>query len=258
MDAEHDGYTRLCQPITHRRRLVNIHDRYWLVLDELRGRGTHKYEFLYHFAPEAQLLVYGDEVRGEVDCRARLKQAGLQLFMYGSAPVYTEVQCGQMQPLQGWSSERYGQRKPNPVLCATMQEQAPAGMLTLLLPGTENKCSRRLNARGGRSIAAVIREGEYEDVIVQSLGNSVLHLMECALQGEFFWIRTQNGAVVQVLAINGRKLELGDHVVFENDEPLPYVMAHVWENGIVIERGEREGRVRVYVRDLRDRQFQRR
>jgi hypothetical protein len=43
--------------------------------------------------------------------------------------------------------------------------------------------------------------------------------------------------------------------VFESKEVIPYVQAYFWDNGILIELGEHEGK--VYVRDLRDRQFQR-
>jgi len=75
------------------------------------------------------------------------------------------------------------------------------------------------------------------------------------MKGEFFWLRTENGALKQLFAVNATTFSYSGEKVFESREPT-HVVAHFWENGIVIERGEHEGK--VYVRDLRDRQFQRR
>jgi len=43
--------------------------------------------------------------------------------------------------------------------------------------------------------------------------------------------------------------------LFEESEPVSHVSIHLWEQGMVIERGDKEGN--VYVRDLRGREFQR-
>jgi hypothetical protein len=193
------------------------------------------------------------------------------MFMYGSGVVQAEALCAQYEPAQGWSSHRYGQREPSPVLRATMKEQAPAAMMTFLMPGLDPKRSRQLQARGSRSIVAVVREGDYEDIAVQSMDDAPLRLMDYSLHGEFFWIRTKNGALVQLIAVNAKSFRFAggsalsgsnalpsvpsEDAVFDSREAIPYVTAYFWENGIVIERGEHEGK--TYVRDLRDRQFQR-
>ena len=75
------------------------------------------------------------------------------------------------------------------------------------------------------------------------------------MRGEFFWMRLENGNLCRLLAINARFFKFGGETVFDSKEPIPYVQAYFWESGIVIERGDaNEGK--VYVRDLRDRQFQ--
>jgi hypothetical protein len=254
IDGEHDGFSLLPQGITHRRRLVYIRPNYWIVLDELSGRGEHDYEFLYHFAPGAELMVFGEERRGEVDCRARIGETGLNMFMYGSGPVQAAAVCGETDPIQGWSSRRYGERRPSPMLRTTLRGFTPAAMLSFLIPGDEPRRSRRFEAGSTNAIAAAVREGKYDDVAVMSMDDRELRLMDCLMKGEFFWMRTEDGTLKQLLAVNVRKFSYAGEVVFESQEPSPYVVAHFWDNGIVIERGEHEGR--VYVRDLRDRQFQ--
>lgn len=50
--AEHYGYRRLPQPITHRRTVTfNKRERSWLIVDEFLGDGEHVYELRFHFAP---------------------------------------------------------------------------------------------------------------------------------------------------------------------------------------------------------------
>jgi hypothetical protein len=255
IDGEHDGYSRLQEQVTHRRRLVYIRPNYWIVLDELQGTGEHDYEFLYHFAPNAELLIFGEERRGEVDCRARIKEAVLQMFMYASGPLQAEAVCGQVAPIQGWSSHCYGERKPSPVLRATLTGFAPVGMMSFLIPGEEARPSRRFESGGGSTIGAAVRDGDYDDIAIMSMEGAELHLIDCVMRGEFFWLRTENGALKQLLAVNARSFKHAGETIFESPQLIPYVTAYFWENGIVIERGEQEGK--VYVRDLRDRQFQR-
>jgi hypothetical protein len=254
VDGEHDGYAVLPQHIEHRRRLIHIRPNYWIVLDDLRGKGEHNFDFLYHFAPDVELFVFGDERKGDVECRARIKDTALQMFMYGSTSVRAEAVCGQVRPIQGWASRRYGERHPSPVLRASMRAYAPVFMMTLMMPGTSPTQSRRFNGNSSHAIAAVIRNGEFDDIAVSCLEDGDLHLNDCVMRGEFFWMRLQNGDLQRVVAVNAQYFSHGDETVFESRQPIPYVQAYFWENGIVIERGEREGK--VYVRDLRDRQFQ--
>ena len=50
--AEHYGYQRLSQLVTHRRTVrFNKADRFWLIEDELTGEGTHECAFRFHIAP---------------------------------------------------------------------------------------------------------------------------------------------------------------------------------------------------------------
>lgn len=256
IDAVHDGYAHKPAAVVHRRRLIYIRPDYWIVLDDLLGRGKHDYEFLYHFASDARLTIFGEENRGEIDCRANIGDAGLQLMLYASAPLRASVECGQYEPIQGWSSQRYGERVPSPVLRASVREEAPVSMMSFLVPGKRSVESRRFQANSNHAMAAAIRDGEFDDVAATIAIDGDLNMLDCTMRGEFFWMRMQNGNLCRLLAVNASSFKYGGETVFESKEPIPYVQAYFWDNGIVIERGgENEGK--VYVRDLRDRQFQR-
>jgi hypothetical protein len=50
--AEHFGYRRLPNPLTHRRSVeFNKAEKYWSIDDELIGRGGHRFTFAFHLAP---------------------------------------------------------------------------------------------------------------------------------------------------------------------------------------------------------------
>jgi hypothetical protein len=242
-----DGVVNLGN-VLHRRRMVHVRPNYWIVLDELQGRGEHDFDFFYHFAPEAQITVLSDEKRGEINCRARIDDAGLQLCMYASDQVSAEV-------IQGWASRCYGERLAAPVLKASMRSVAPAAMMSFLVPGNEQLQSRPFKANSNHTIAVAVRDGEYDDIAVMAVEDGDLQLIDCSMRGEFFWLRTENGNLNRLLAVNAYSFSYAGEVIFESKEKIPYVQAYFWENGIVIERGEHEGK--VYVRDMRDRQFQR-
>ncbi len=257
IDAEHDGYSRLKQPVTHRRKVLFTRPNYWIVMDELRGRGEHTFDFHYHFAAGAKLFVVGDEQKGEIDVRAKVEQTGLQMSVFAAANIRAEVLCGQYSPIQGWTSGLYGERRPAPVFKASMKAFAPLSVLTFVVPGVGNGLrTRRLDVPAG-SVAAAIQDGAFEDVCVMSLDPAAtVRLTDFNMCGEFFWIRTENGLLRQVLAVNATEFVYAGEMIIRESKPLPHAVAHLWDNGLVIERGEEEGK--VYVRDLRDRQLQRR
>jgi hypothetical protein len=62
--AEHYGYRRLPDPVTHRRS-VTFHkeDRYWLIEDEFLGNTNHTFEVRFHFAPGLQINLDETSVR---------------------------------------------------------------------------------------------------------------------------------------------------------------------------------------------------
>jgi uncharacterized heparinase superfamily protein len=56
VEAAHDGYCRLSNPVIHRRRLELSADRV-TVKDSIEGNGQHRVEIFFHFHPEAEARV---------------------------------------------------------------------------------------------------------------------------------------------------------------------------------------------------------
>jgi hypothetical protein len=250
-----DATVTLPNDVTHRRRLIHVPPRYWMVVDELAGKGEHDFDFLYHFARDVQLNIVSEEERGDIECLAHIEEAGLQLHMHASGNVRAAAVCGQVNPIQGWSSRMYGERSPSPVLQASVHGTAPVAMISFIVPGLDGGRSRRMKTNTNLAIAASVKDGDCDDLVVLAMEDGELHFLDYVMRGELFWLRTSEGRLRRIFALNARFFSCGGETIFESGCVIPYVQAHFWENGIVIQRGDNEGK--VYVRDLRDRQFQR-
>ena len=51
LDAEHDGYLSLPDPVVHRRRVIFVKPGYWILVDDLSGAARHQVDLTFQFAP---------------------------------------------------------------------------------------------------------------------------------------------------------------------------------------------------------------
>ncbi len=60
IEALHHAYTRLADPVTHKRKITfNKSQRTFIIEDNLLGKGDHKIEMMFHFAPEVKVVDLG-------------------------------------------------------------------------------------------------------------------------------------------------------------------------------------------------------
>lgn len=131
-DAEHDAYNGLPDPVAHRRRVIFVKPRYWLLVDDVTGAGTHRVEIRFQFAPMDVQIDSAGCVRATLD-----GQRGLLLRTFTSAALEGDVRVGCRAPLEGWVSPNYGQLEPAPVVVYAANAPLPIRIVTLLYP-TEN------------------------------------------------------------------------------------------------------------------------
>jgi len=196
VEGEHDGYRRLPQGVIHRRRLLFIPPESWIVVDDFRGSGEHKFDFLYHFPEDAE-------------------ESGLRLSLFASHPVQTARTAG-------WISRGYGEKKPCSTFRATFTGAVPAGAMTFLLPHGREEVVRQLTLANGSGIACSYEHHGFEDIAVLAIGDSVMTLADFRMRGEFFWLRLEGGVLKQVLAVRASSLDRGGSDIFRRSEPGPY------------------------------------
>jgi hypothetical protein len=147
VDAEHDGYGRLSDPVTHRRWLVAPPTQAWaLVVDALDGLGEHEMRASWPLHPALDVIATSQGHRVEKD-----GIPALQIAYAATSPVLVDQVKGDVETNLGWWSERLEARTPSwlvsgvcrgsvPMVMATVlqhQGQGAAGALTDLVVGVE-------------------------------------------------------------------------------------------------------------------------
>jgi hypothetical protein len=203
LEAEHDGYNRLPQPVIHRRRLLHIPGEYWIIVDDFRGSGNHTFDFHYHFGSQVDATM---ECPSDYDLAIRAQEAELFLGIYASHPMTPELLTAQTAPITGWISRGYGHRQPSCSLRATFETSASSSpaAITFLVPHSTSPVIERLTVDAGSAIACAYHHDAFKDIAVFSTGTSEIQVSGLRMQGEFFWIRMKESVVLKTIAIRGR------------------------------------------------------
>ncbi|MGA9993821.1 MAG: alginate lyase family protein, partial [Pyrinomonadaceae bacterium] len=122
--AEHDGYRRLTQPVTHRRAVrFDKRERFWLIEDAFTGEGEHTLKFRFHFDTGLDVSVRDDATVSASDetTSARLIVAALDL----DAPPLLE---------QLFTSRNYGEKQESVSACWTTRAKTPSSFRWAIVP----------------------------------------------------------------------------------------------------------------------------
>ena len=145
LDAEHDGYESLPEPVHHRRRVIFIKradsgqgkevnsgqpaPAYWIVVDDLSGSGRHEIDLTFQFATVNVAL--GSHPWARVGSPHR---RCLWISPFPSAPAQPALKCGAPAPIRGWISPEFTRLSPAPMLIYRFAVALPWRIVTLLLP----------------------------------------------------------------------------------------------------------------------------
>jgi hypothetical protein len=152
VDASHSGYRRLADPVSHRRQLIHVRARYWLIVDHLLGADRHLIERRFHFPPGARADLAGDRLLlirstclstvltwpetaepwptgARRDDAARGADRGEAAAGDGSSLLL------ESRLEDGWVSRAYGQREPAPVLVQRIEARLPLALPIAIVPG---------------------------------------------------------------------------------------------------------------------------
>jgi hypothetical protein len=128
-DADHDAYCRLADPVVHRRRVVFVKPRYWIVVDDLYGDARHDVELRYQFGDVH--LVAGDGAW--VHAIAKSGRA-LAIRAWSAVRLTRDMATGCCEPVRGWWSPEYGQRVPAPALTYGASAALPLRIVSVIVP----------------------------------------------------------------------------------------------------------------------------
>ncbi|MGA2847537.1 MAG: alginate lyase family protein [Terracidiphilus sp.] len=127
----HSGFAGQKAPTQQRRFIAALAGGYWMVLDEINGRGRHAIESLVHLASNAAPEV------GEAYTNVTMGLLKLRFHpFYDQAGLSHTTICtrGQLDPIQGWYAPEFGKKMPNSVLSFSTNSTLPAKIGYLIAP----------------------------------------------------------------------------------------------------------------------------
>jgi uncharacterized heparinase superfamily protein len=136
--AEHDGYERLGDAVTHRRIVVALLNGSFLVVDRLAATGIHRYSQQWPLHPA--LEVETCSARGVV---ARRPSSGVLLSVAGES-ISVSATRGETEPTMGWWSERLESVAPSWLVSVDTEANGPVELATLIVPFEEEVPEVRL------------------------------------------------------------------------------------------------------------------
>ena len=123
-DGEHTGYTRLPEPVVHRRQIwFHKGQGVWVVRDALVGEGTHTVRGFLHLAP------LGVTLESEAPWVVRVTGAASDLVIAWSPEPGLSVTVG-----EGWLSQHYGAIQAAPVVTYQKRGVVPMVITFVLAP----------------------------------------------------------------------------------------------------------------------------
>lgn len=144
VDAEHDGYRRLAEPVVHRRWLVAPPDGEELVVvDLLSGKGTHSARVSWPLHPELDVHPIDG---GHVATAAG--RTVLSLAYASTAPTAPEQIRGDPATNLGWWSRRLEEREPSWLIGARSAGTMPFVMASVLGVGAAQVCAAQVTRTG--------------------------------------------------------------------------------------------------------------
>jgi hypothetical protein len=117
----HDGYRRLADPVTHRRRIVlEKSARRILVEDSIEALGRHQVEIFFHCSEDCAV----EAIAGGYAIRRGGKT--VTLLFPGAGVSETRVLRGSLEPMGGWVSRRFDDKQPAPTIVWRTDIAGPA------------------------------------------------------------------------------------------------------------------------------------
>ncbi|MGH8543280.1 MAG: heparinase II/III family protein, partial [Gammaproteobacteria bacterium] len=110
--GEHDGYSRLEDPVLHRRTLeLDERSRILSIRDDIVANGTHEITAYFHLAENALLAAEGPN-------RYRIAVGGGTVTLEVDARFAVDILAGSDEPIGGWVSRGYHRKVPSTTVIA--------------------------------------------------------------------------------------------------------------------------------------------
>jgi asparagine synthase (glutamine-hydrolysing) len=159
--GEHSGYQRHEGGVVHRRSVLFLKDDLWVVVDHLRGTGSHhaRLHWLFGF-PDVSYA------RDEGRARLQTSSGPFSLAVYDEVgrPLVGTVVSGAEHPPRGWLSRSYGERQATASL--VVERDTTSGVSFVSVMGAGSPTLRHDGARWSVTHEAGTTQLRIEDGLI--------------------------------------------------------------------------------------------
>jgi hypothetical protein len=210
LDGSHDGYTRLPEPVIHRRQVLFVKGEYWVLADWALGKGSHRYDLLFHLTPWSNPVLEGSAFKARTG-----GSTGLAIIPFYPSENEARVVQGEKSPIQGWVSFESGEAVTSPTLEYRMVGRAPARFAVALFPYTSGDELPVLEGHTWPSsdpqtaLAASLTFRSWTDYVLATLDPSAnLSAGPCETDGGVAFLRWDRGAeqFTRAFLLGGKEL----------------------------------------------------
>jgi hypothetical protein len=168
-EGEHFGYARLKQPVVHRRKIIFRKPSCWIILDDVSGAGDHDCDLHFQFS--------SGEVRLQGACTVAMREWGRLEIWQLTENCDVSLESGSVNPIRGWASSGYGQRKPASSVRFRHSGRVPVQFCTVILAAdheqrtlvcsTRNSSEQIVEIQLGNLIERVCINAEVEPMFIK-------------------------------------------------------------------------------------------
>jgi len=228
LSGYHTGFGDLEEPVTHRRSIFYFKPNYWIISDLLTGEGQHFFDQYFHF-PSLRLNV--DFVNKGVNIQID-QHRHFTLMPISPEDMDVMIFTGGDSPDSGWISDGYKYKVEAPFIKYGKRARVPVYFHTLLCAYNSEKA---LNI-SGRQLHVFSQDAPLLSDEVSALEISIeyqthylvlLHKKRQQIQfdnitfsGKLFFMRKQDGEILELILHDATLLTMGDLVIFQSDTPV--------------------------------------
>lgn len=245
VEASHNGYRRLAQPVVHRRAVVFLKPDYWLIRDELWGEGEHQIDRYFHFAA-VETIRQRDGTA--IHARSPLGK-NLAVISVEKEGIAVESTHGGNEPEDGWLAMSYGRKMQAPVVRCSTKATLPIALNTLLIPFRDDAPQVKVDAiqlPGSNSLSEqgfVIEIGGKKDILFFSSRNQdsamEFHSNGWLTNGRLSCLRLDTkGKIVSCALVAGSILVGAGSVLLQADHKVPFAALSFQNGRAVIEKAK--------------------
>ena len=206
------GFTKLRGKARHTRAVVYLRGKYWVVVDQITTNRPRLIEPLWHFHPDCTVTLEGDSATS-VDPEL----GNLRIIPCAKHPWSVRLVQGQEDPVQGWWSGTYNQKRPSPTAIYAAEIQKSTIFAWILFPAQGPVPTPTVELRPaaeGAIVLCVQTSEQTEDIIAVRLsGTATLDLGQgLTLDGDCAILQTGQ----MPLVAHGAITDTGGNIIAEH------------------------------------------